>query len=93
MPSTPEPPKPTGENGSSQEHAEGGWPATMALLGKVGGIGWFVGASIALGTYGGYWLDKQFDTAPVLTISGLALGVATAFVGMVRLLGAIRRGR
>jgi F0F1-type ATP synthase assembly protein I len=65
----------------------------MALLGKVGGIGWFVGVSIALGTYGGYWLDRQFDTAPVLTISGLALGVATAFVGMVRLLGTIRRGR
>ena len=93
MPSTPEPPKPTGENGSSQERAEGGWPATMALLGKVGGIGWFVGVSIALGTYGGYWLDRQFDTAPVLTISGLALGVATAFVGMIRLLGTIRRGR
>ena len=93
MSSTPEPPKPTGKNGSSQEQAEGGWPATIALLGKVGGIGWFVGASIALGTYGGYWLDKQFDTAPVLTISGLALGVATAFVGMIRLLGAIRRGR
>ena len=65
----------------------------MALLGKVGGIGWFGGVSIALGTYGGYWLDRQFDTAPVLTISGLALGVATAFVGMVRLLGSIRRGR
>ena len=93
MSSTPEPPKPTGKNGSSQEQAEGGWPATIALLGKVGGIGWFVGVSIALGTYGGYWLDRQFDTAPVLTISGLALGVATAVVGMVRLLGAIRRGR
>ena len=93
MSSTPEPPKPTGKNGSSQEQAEGGWPATIALLGKVGGIGWFVGVSIALGTYGGYWLDRQFDTAPVLTISGLALGVATAFVGMVRLLGTIRRGR
>ena len=65
----------------------------MALLGKVGGIGWFVGGTIALGTYGGYWLDGRFDTAPVLTISGLALGVATAFVGMVRLLGAISRGR
>ena len=93
MSSTPGPPKPTGKNGSSQEQAEGGWPATIALLGKVGGIGWFVGVSIALGTYGGYWLDRQFDTAPVLTISGLALGVATAFVGMIRLLGSIRRGR
>ena len=93
MSSTPEPPKTPGESGSSQEHADGGWPATMALLGKVGGIGWFVGAAIALGAYGGYWLDRQFDTAPVLTISGLALGVATAFVGMIRLLGAIRGGR
>ena len=65
----------------------------MALLGKVGGIGWFVGVTIALGAYGGHWLDGQFDTAPVLLISGLALGVATAFVGMIRLLGAIRRGR
>lgn len=93
MSSTPEPPKTTGENGSSQEHAESGWPATMALLGKVGGIGWFVGTTIALGAYGGYWLDRQFETAPVLTLSGLALGVTTAFVGMIRLLGAIRRGR
>lgn len=93
MSSAPEPPKSSGESGSSQERAEGGWPATMALLGKVGGIGWFVGATIALGAYGGHWLDGQFDTAPVLLISGLALGVATAFVGMIRLLGAIRRGR
>ncbi|MDP6666106.1 MAG: AtpZ/AtpI family protein [Dehalococcoidia bacterium] len=63
------------------------------MLGRVGGIGWFVGTTIVLGTYGGYWLDRQFDTAPVLTISGLALGVLTAFVGMIRLLRAIRRGQ
>ena len=93
MSSTPEPPKPTGKNGSSQEQAEGGWPATMALLGKVGGIGWFVGISTVLGAYGGYWLDRQFDTTPVLTISGLVLGVLTAFIGMIRLLNAIRSGR
>jgi len=86
-----------GENGSSpsnsMELARSGWPATIVLLGRVGGIGWFVGVTIALGAYGGFWLDRQFDTAPVLTIIGLALGVATAFVGMIRLLSAIRRGR
>ncbi len=86
-----------GENGNStrgpEERANGGWPATVMLLGRVGGIGWFVGTSIALGAYGGYWLDRQFDTAPVLTLLGLALGVLTAFVGMIRLLSAIRRGR
>ncbi len=82
-----------GLSGSSSEQATSGWPATMKLLGRVGGIGWFVGTAIALGAYGGYWLDRQFDTAPVLTIVGLALGVTTAFVGMIRLLNSIRRGR
>ena len=85
------------ENGSlpstSSEQAKSGLPATIALLGRVGGIGWFVGTAIALGAYGGYWLDRQFETAPVLTIVGLVLGVTTAFVGMFRLLSAIRRGR
>jgi ATP synthase protein I len=85
------------ENGessrSSAERANSGLPATLMLLGRVGGIGWFVATSIALGAYGGYWLDRQFDTAPVLTLLGLVLGVLTAFVGMIRLLSAIRRGR
>ena len=78
---------------TSSEQAKSGWPATIKLLGRVGGIGWFVGTAIALGAYGGYWLDRQFETAPVLTIVGLVLGVTTAFVGMFRLLSAIRRGR
>jgi hypothetical protein len=85
------------ENGSlpkgSTERAKSGWPATITLLGRIGGIGWFVGTTIALGAYGGYWLDRQFDMAPVLTIIGLALGVTAAFVGMFRLLSAIRKGR
>ena len=89
-----------GENGSSSsgspkrlKRANSGWLATIVLLGRVGGIGWFVGIAIALGAYGGYWLDRKFDTAPVLTLLGLALGVLTAFVGMIRLISAMRRGR
>lgn len=97
MSDTPKPPEKVGETGSSSSdeigRPESGWPATIVLLGRVGGIGWFVGISIALGAYGGFWLDRQFDTAPVLTILGLALGVLTAFVGMIRLLSAIRKGR
>ena len=100
MPDEPESLNNDSENGSSSrgspkrvKRADSGWPATIVLLGRVGGIGWFVGIAIALGAYGGYWLDRQFDTAPVLTILGLALGVLTAFVGMIRLLSAIRRGQ
>lgn len=97
MPDTPESLNNDGENGdptrSSTERSQSGWPATLVLLGRVGGIGWFVGTAIALGAYGGYWLDRQFDTAPFLTLLGLGLGVLTAFVGMIRLLRAVRRGR
>ncbi|MQG37841.1 MAG: AtpZ/AtpI family protein [SAR202 cluster bacterium] len=56
-------------------------------------MGWFVGITIGLGAYGGYWLDRQFDTAPVLTVLGLALGVLTASVGMIRLLSSMRGNR
>ena len=80
-------------NVPSRNPADSGLPAMIRLLGRVGGIGWFVATAITLGTYGGYWLDRHFSTAPVLTIVGLALGLATALVGMIRLLGSNKYGR
>ncbi|MQG88657.1 MAG: AtpZ/AtpI family protein [SAR202 cluster bacterium] len=78
---------------TSRNPADSGLPAMIRLLGRVGGIGWFVATAIALGTYGGYWLDRHFSTAPVLTIVGLALGLATALVGMIQLLRSNKFGR
>ena len=78
---------------SDTPSSKGSWSATFVLLGRLGGIGWFVGITIGLGAYGGYWLGRQFDTAPVLTVLGLALGVLTASVGMIRLLSSIRGNR
>jgi hypothetical protein len=87
---SPKTPQEQGENGSAPssagEHTDGSWPSTMVLLGRVGGIGWFVSLTIAVGAYAGYWIDRQLDTAPILTILGLTLGVLTAFVGMFRFL-------
>ncbi|NLF45256.1 MAG: AtpZ/AtpI family protein [Syntrophomonadaceae bacterium] len=36
-------------------------------------------AAIALGYFGGRWLDGKFDTEPWLTLVGFLLGLATAF--------------
>lgn len=36
-----------------------------------------VAAAIALGYFGGKWLDGRFDTEPWLTLAGFMLGVAT----------------
>lgn len=47
------------------------------------GIGWSLGMWIGGGAYLGHWLDGKFDTAPVLTLIllflGLALGLYDAF--------------
>jgi len=36
-----------------------------------------VAAAVALGYFGGRWLDTRFDTDPWLTVAGFLLGVAT----------------
>ena len=97
MPDTPESLNTNSEESCARHNdspgSQGGWSATFVLLGRLGGIGWFVATTIGLGAYGGYWLDGQFGTAPFLTVLGLALGVLTASVGMIRLLSSIRGNR
>jgi len=56
------------------------------------GAGWAIALSIAGGAGGGFWLDGQFDTSPVLTLVGLVIGIVAAFAGMIRILNAMRNG-
>ncbi len=72
---------------------ETGLQETAILLARISGIGWYVAGSIGLGVLVGWWLDRQFDTEPVLLLVGLLLGVIAAFVGMIRLLGALGKKR
>ena len=55
------------------------------------GIGWFVALSLLGGVVGGLWLDDKLDTAPLLTMAGLGLGLAAAGVGTYRMLMAVLR--
>lgn len=66
--------------------------STIELLARLMGAGWTIALSIAGGAGGGYWLDRVFDTDPVLTIAGLALGIVAAFAGMIQILGAMWNG-
>jgi hypothetical protein len=50
------------------------------------GLGSYVATCIAGATIGGYFLDRALDTGRVLTLLGLALGLATAFWGGYRML-------
>ena len=65
-----------------------GEPSTLLLLGKLTGFGWYVAVSIAGGALLGVWLDRQFDTSPALVLAGLAVGIAVAVFGLIRLMRA-----
>lgn len=61
------------------------WLSAMRFV----GIGAYIGVSILLGVYVGSLLDRRLDTQPLLTLLGLALGLAVAVVGVYRMLVAI----
>ena len=61
------------------------WLSAMRFV----GIGAYVGVSILLGVYVGSLLDWRFDTQPLFTLLGLALGLVVAVVGVYRMLVAI----
>lgn len=45
---------------------------------QVGAVGLEMGIAVAIGYFGGAWLDERFDTTPYLGLSGLLLGVGAA---------------
>ena len=40
--------------------------------------------AIAIGTYGGYWLDSKLNTLPLFLIIGLLLGAVSGFLTIYR---------
>ena len=57
-------------------------PPTARLM----GIGWYVAICIIGGVFGGVLLDRLFDSAPILSLIGLAFGLFLAFYGGYRML-------
>jgi hypothetical protein len=51
-------------------------------------VGWYVVLSLIIPTLIGYWLDspERFNTHPLLTLIGFALGSVIAFYGLYRMM-------
>jgi len=58
----------------------------LAAALRLTGVGFYVGACIVGGTFGGLWLDGKLNTRPLFMIGGLLLGVVVAFYGLYRML-------
>jgi len=50
------------------------------------GVGWYIALCLVLGTLGGLWLDRKFETGVVLTLVGVTAGLALALFGVYRML-------
>ncbi|MBP2637708.1 MAG: putative F0F1-ATPase subunit Ca2+/Mg2+ transporter [Firmicutes bacterium] len=48
---------------------------TWAALGVAGNIGLTMVATIAVGLFGGRWLDNFFASSPWCTVSGIVVGM------------------
>lgn len=57
---------------------------TVRELGYFASLGMSVALSIFIGLGIGIWLDKKFDTEPILLFVGLAFGIAAGFSNIVR---------
>ncbi|MDT8380241.1 MAG: AtpZ/AtpI family protein [Desulfotignum sp.] len=57
---------------------------TIRELGYFASLGMSVALSIFIGLGVGLWLDKKFDTNPVLMFVGLIIGIVAGFSNIIR---------
>ena len=57
---------------------------TIRELGYFASLGMSVALSIFIGLGLGLWLDKKFDTKPVLMFVGLLFGIIAGFSNIIR---------
>lgn len=60
------------QNGPTPEQQD------LRAVGVATGLGCSIVAALVLCIGGGVWLDRQFGTSPILTLVGVALGLAAA---------------
>lgn len=58
--------------------------SNLRELGYYSSLGLSVCFSIFIGLFLGVWLDKKFDTTPVLTLIGLGMGIVAGFRNLFR---------
>ena len=60
-------------------------PTTWQTIGELGTVGMSFVVALVMGVGGGWWLDKQFGTAPWGFFVGFALGFAAGVLNVYRI--------
>ena len=61
------------------------------IAGSAGAVGIEVAVAIAIGYFGGHWLDGKLRTSPWLTIVGFVAGIGAAVKALVRVTRAYQK--
>lgn len=61
------------------------------VAGSVGAVGLEIALAIALGYFGGQYLDRKFGTGPWLEYVGLVAGIGAAIKALVRVTRAYQK--
>jgi ATP synthase protein I len=68
-----------------------GEPSTWKALAELSSIGMTMVLATVLGLGAGYYADRWLGTSPWLTLIGLGLGIAAAFISLFRAVNAANR--
>jgi ATP synthase protein I len=68
-----------------------GEPSTWKTLAELSAIGMTMVLATVIGLAAGYYADRWLGTTPWLTLVGLGLGIAAAFVSLFRAVNAANR--
>lgn len=72
----------------SEDPKRKAWTESMRTIARYTNLGWTIVAAVVLGLWGGSWLDKQWDTEPLMFILGAVFGIA---VGLYHFLASVLR--
>ncbi len=64
------------------------WAESMRTIARYTNLGWTLVAAVGLGLWGGWWLDQQWGTEPLMFILGAVLGIV---VGLYHFLATVMR--
>jgi ATP synthase protein I len=68
-----------------------GDPKLWAIAGRFSALGIEMGLSLAIGFFGGRWLDARLGTQPYLALTGFVLGIGAAGLALYRVGRSVQR--
>ena len=72
----------------SEDPKRKAWMESMRTIARYTNLGWTLVAAVVLGLWAGSWLDRKWDTEPLMFVLGAVFGIV---VGLYHFLATVLR--